>query len=123
VPVGLRKRERDHEPERAGTHRGEIAERGGGGAISYLEVVEPVAAEMDALEGGVGADDELFTSGDLENRGVVSDTLGRLAPFGQQRADDVEFLSRSEGDVAAARAVVRFAHRATAGRVAITGGS
>src|SRR5688500_17073811 len=98
LAVGLRQGERYHEAERAGGHRCEIAERRGGSAISDLEVVEPVPLEMDSLERGIRAYDELLTFGNLKDCCVVSDAFCRAAPFCEQGSDNIEFLSRSECD-------------------------
>src|SRR6266480_4492925 len=99
VAIALWKRESNHDPEWAGSHRRQVAERCRRRAISDLEVVEPVAAKVNALDGSVGADDELLSFGDLEDRGVIPDALGCLAPFRQQGADDVEFPAGSKRDV------------------------
>ena len=54
---------------------------------------QPVAPEMDALDGGVGAHDELVAARCLEGRRVVPQPDGERAPTLRQGADQVELLA------------------------------
>ncbi len=77
--------------------------------------------EVDAIHGGISRDYKLLTGRNLDDGGVIPDVLRRFPPLGEEGANNVELLSRTEVDVAR---VARFvgAHRATAGSSARTGG-
>ena len=76
---------------------------------------------MNPFHRRVGRDDESLTGRNFEHGRVVTDSLRRLPPLGEECADEIEFLAGTKLDVSA---IVGFVgHRATAGSVVNTGGS
>src|SRR6266849_794705 len=98
LPIPRWHAERDEEAEGRRAIGGEVGKRRARGTVSDLLEVEPVGAEMDALERCIDADGQCGGA-ERNERAVVTEALSLRRQLGdtiEYRADAIEFFARTQ---------------------------